>query len=270
MTTLRSLLGNTPINTITWCDDWQKSPIDFDAVNTTWCKPLERDFEDYPDNSLFYTFDLTDDQGDYGRNGAVGRSNYQVFLDLLIKMGLPDEYYRERFYSYGAKSVLLRADIPEPWATKIYEIVGALDDYPLLDEQHYSELSFNEQTECYGRSVESELIRAIEDLDDSITNIESTHLYTLFLTLFERNNCEWIDEGGDWYLDTDRLLKGLTIDTVLSHGITFECSPEYFRTLNHWSITKQHGYKLMNTEGGYHSLPQHILNALDPRQIKLL
>ena len=109
----------------------------------------------------------------YGQNrdsSALERSNYQrIFEDLIEKAeslncqenGIDGEGddsdmvydFRAGHWAVGwVETILICANAPDELQAMACEILGALSDYPVYDESHYSELEWNE-TQAYWESL---------------------------------------------------------------------------------------------------------------------
>jgi hypothetical protein len=105
------------------------------------------------DVTLLFVSDFTG-SSDYS-GGLPYLSNYEV---LLEEYGSPE--CRELIGSYGSKSVVID---PRYLSEELLESLESLESYPVLDEQHWSELGERFKTQAFDDWVESDLRRYIEE-----------------------------------------------------------------------------------------------------------
>lgn len=154
--------------------------------------------------------------GDYGNNGAVGASNYRVFLYEFAGIGysddtvgdmtdcevdpdvyLPEDGIIERSYGYGGYAVAIRLDV---WLRRkdIRECINGLDNYPLIDDEDswFVEMEWaNENWDSWGQS---DFIKEIEDKfgECELIDGQEQNLRCYFEELRESVNEYWECDGG--------------------------------------------------------------------------
>jgi hypothetical protein len=104
------------------------------------------------------------------------------------------------------------------------ECFNALADYPLMDEEHHSNLEMEVEMEDFDSWISHDLAKALvkkftadpslsdevkEIIESVIEDMEDSAFKTLYFTLKERTNTEWYSESPtSGYVDIDRLVKG--------------------------------------------------------------
>lgn len=150
-------------------------------------------------------------------------------------------------------------------ASEVQSIHDSLDSYPVLDESDYSERDHEENNRVYQDMLEREFIGNIEAQFD-IYLLPENDFYSLFSHLMDRENIYF---ENNW-VNVDNVTENITLEDLYKFKISFKCSADYYNTLNHWQIARSGVSIIDESTDRPFSLPQHILNALDPRQINLL
>jgi len=121
--------------------------------------------------------------GQHRDSDALARSNYKrIFEDLVkkaIELGQPVGAYtdyqedepKQYVYDFNAshwavgwvEEVIIKASAPEELIHFAEEIREALDNYPVYDEEHFSELEHTESSEYWARLSVRERCNIIKD-----------------------------------------------------------------------------------------------------------
>ena len=117
--------------------------------------------------------------GDYF-GGLYNRSNYRVIERMTEECDFLAEFVVFLYGGYGSFGIAFRLDrglLPQ----ELFDVIAALESYPILDEQDWSELEQEdqqEQWECWGRSdfvreLESQATEAQQAIIGDWSNEES-------------------------------------------------------------------------------------------------
>lgn len=130
--------------------------------------------------------------GDYVGT-SVQRSNREVFLKKYGELEGVYEVYGD--YSYNSLAIRLDKITPE-----MVEDFEGLEEYPVLDDEHHSNLEMEMEVDdwqCYGEREFKDRLRKFSDaMDDAMDSIEDGLLLELYFENKERTNSEWINESG--------------------------------------------------------------------------
>jgi hypothetical protein len=166
----------------------------------------------YAQSPKWYSVDYATGS-DYSGN-LIQRSNYNVLKKMLEKEH-PDDpanavVWASTYGGHGTYGLLVKW---EDLGSDIQEAIGALDEYPLLDEMAHSELEMESQNEAWERWVEKDFKKAlavelgIED-KDKITG----DIFELFREAQDDANEYWINEQGDEsYIDIEPIVEKAAI-----------------------------------------------------------
>jgi hypothetical protein len=113
------------------------------------------------------------------RKGWAWEGDYEIDAPLVFLSG-----------AYGSRTAWVRADHEE-----LAEVVNALSDYPLIDDEECSKVEMEWEDEAWDSWIRSELLRSIEDdLTDKIDALEAqgkdldSLLYQAYRDAMEREN----------------------------------------------------------------------------------
>ena len=93
--------------------------------------------------------------GDYVPAGMIGESNVEVFSELTD--GLDGVWQISG--DAGYEGIAIRADLADP---VVLELLGRLENYSILDEDHYSELVYEKRSETMELWAERELVNELQ------------------------------------------------------------------------------------------------------------
>jgi len=130
---------------------------------------------------------------------TVERSNCEVFLERFGKTPGVWPVYG----GYGTCGVVVlvekRAD------EEIKEVLDALEDYPLIDEEHMSNLELEIEDEDWDSWIKQDLRRMLGDCAPE----DDDELYQQFMRAMDKTNTYFVHEDAvSAYVDLDRVLEG--------------------------------------------------------------
>lgn len=150
------------------------------------------------------------DSGDYS-GSLANKSNREVFLkefghiDGVIKC----------YGGYGYQGILIRLDVLNS-NSELQECVFGLENYPVLDEEHWSELEEEAKQESW-EDTRKDFLRSLRrkfNYDFSYLNNDFIDL--LFSNLEQATNTYWYFEHCDAYFLIDDMIFKLDREDVLS------------------------------------------------------
>lgn len=137
---------------------------------------------------------------------TIERSNFQVACDMFDEID-PDGYTieRESHWAVGWVETLLVDPSKPDMVQQAEDIQAALEDYPLLDEMHHSNLEYEEYMEWWEYDGESQLRREIEKrLENRGLNRLAALVYEIYLSdalEYARQHVAWEYCGDDVNID---------------------------------------------------------------------
>jgi hypothetical protein len=164
--------------------------------------------------------------GDYGGSGDVGEANRRSVLEMANEAGLDvGYYYAQTLYrmeewprdeweyptenvldiygSYGHKAVWFRKDWDEA-----EDILAALDDYPLLDEDLNSQVTMEWEDEAWESWVESDLYSTLdEDTQEALDERTDPDTWKCYREAMEECNEYPVMEHSGAYIDVKRIAE---------------------------------------------------------------
>ena len=148
---------------------------------------------------------------DYAGN-LVHRSNFKCFME-----DFKDHYgVRAAYGGLGTFAVVLSE--PAAASAEIALALAELDDYPLYDEDHHSEMEMEAYEEAWETWVKDDFKRAIEKvyegnfLDTDADKLSDGALMRLFYAAGERIGEYYInEEGSSMWIDVDRMAEAAVI-----------------------------------------------------------
>jgi len=183
-------------------------------------------------NELFYVPSALS-YGDYDGSTAVERSNYDVFMEQWGGMeedveDPPEPEPRvvgiyEVSGSHGSQAIAIRLDTINE--REMFEALGSLEDYPLLDDDAHTRREqemFDEAWENYGESeFRSAVERALNvDID---TDQDLSPLYNVYHEAAdEAGHYPYVEGGGNVVFDTENAAAEVTLDDLDVAGIEYE------------------------------------------------
>ena len=154
--------------------------------------------------------------------GSVHESNYQVLAELLLEHHPRDAepvVWARTSGGHGTYGIVVRyGDLEDD----VRDAIDALEDYPLMDEEHHSNLEMEQQDAAWENWGRSDFIKAVaklegKDRDALDAALTPDEWYSVFHAMMESANENWEDQqGAGQYIDTGKLAEELT--TFLESG----------------------------------------------------
>jgi hypothetical protein len=142
---------------------------------------------------------------------TTNRSNYLTFIE---RYGETVGVHAVTSY-YGFYAVAI---IPEALTEDMIVDLNNLQLYPLLDEDHHSELEVELQSEQWETDTSTDFRFAIEEALDTELDMDDEALYELFVEKCDETNTYWNEnqEGCVFSIDLSRLVDAITIEEVVT------------------------------------------------------
>ena len=201
------------------------------------------------DNTGDYVIHLLLSYGDYSNSCMVERSNVESFLDDYPSDDNPHMW--EIFGPYGSHAILFEREWIES-NDQIQEIFDFLDDYPLYDENYYTDLCWKDYQIAWDDYGVSDFTRDLSeefDLDDNQRDllIDSDSLQFLY---------EYCLSSGEWWYDESP--NGVTL---LTDYAAKNCDCETMEKFLHFEMmipSEKRAMKLQYTFDGFESPPSNF------------
>lgn len=150
---------------------------------------------------------------DYSGGDLLNKSNFRVLLQLCKDaLSEPDTCQEPWFVEVvGGHSTFGIALHCERTPEDIYEKVEGLDSYPILDEDDYSQLQMDEESEAWSDWASHDFKRALEKKfrDIDFDQMSDEDLFELFHNAAEQSNTNWEVEGMGVTIDIDRIVESI-------------------------------------------------------------
>lgn len=176
------------------------------------------DFSDIkPDSNGQYAIIDYTTYGDYV-GSLVERSNFNVicddFKEILNVRGLytVSGYYWSHAIlldlNWLSESVCNEESPDYVIAESLREILEGLQNYPLIDEDDYSQLCVKIEDEDWESFIKHDLIKALAENGIDASDMEDEALYTQYRDVCEAINEYWHEESAvSGYIDTDKIAQ---------------------------------------------------------------
>ena len=143
--------------------------------------------------------------GDYCNTGAVGKSNVEYIMSLTELVERTGLYELNEAYNTTSVAIPIKAlDDAE-----LVEILEALDDYPLLDEEHYSNVEQEMKSEAwenFGRYDFDKFLYKNNLIGED--QLDSDALDSVYYSIDNELNYPLAQEDGDsYYFNFERLIE---------------------------------------------------------------
>jgi len=145
--------------------------------------------------------------------GTVNRSNYEVLQEMLEEShpsGQEPAVWADAYGGHGTYAILVVYDALDP---EIQRSLGALEDYPILDEGHHSEHEMELEGEAwdstYEREFESKLLEELFTDGEDEDWPESAKSFAIFRLGMEVANENWEHSAEGPYVDIDRVVAAI-------------------------------------------------------------
>lgn len=154
---------------------------------------------------------------DYSGNLA-NRSNHDVFCERFSDG--ESVWWQGIHGAHGSYGILLLcADVP----AEAVEFFAKLENYPLADEDHNSQLETDAVDEAWARWVRSDFICALnvrEDLgEDAGDKLSSDAAWVLFSAIADAVGEYWVNrEGPSTHIDVNKIALAVTAEDLAKHA----------------------------------------------------
>ena len=116
---------------------------------------------------------------------------------------------------YSSSDIYIRLDVLNS-NKDIQECLNALSDYPVMDEDHLSEIEEEAKYESWESYTRKDFLRALnKEFNYDLEKLSEEFIDRLFRNLEEHANVYWIFESVDAYFPLDDLLQKLTREEFL-------------------------------------------------------
>jgi len=148
--------------------------------------------------------------GDYDKSTAVERSNYEVFIE---KFGNVEGVY-EIHGGYNSRSIGILLSTVD--VDGMFDILFALEDYPIIDEDHWSATEYEMISEAWESYGFDDIIRELESrFEVDIKEYNSERLYELIGPIMEETGrYPEIEAGGGVYFYTEEICNNIGLDDL--------------------------------------------------------
>jgi hypothetical protein len=141
--------------------------------------------------------------------GSVNESNYQVLGEMLDEHHPEDAepvVWARTSGGHGTYGIVVRyGDLED----EVREAIDALEDYPLMDDEHHTNLEMEQQQAAWDDWGVGELSKALAketgvDRDELRDNLTDGDWYQIFDLVMQRGDITWEDQqGAGQYIDMD-------------------------------------------------------------------
>lgn len=132
---------------------------------------------------------------------TVERSNCRVFLEMFANEGNVWPIYG----GYGTTGVLVRYSYYLE-NEEMRDVIDGLSDYPVIDEDDWSELEIEIENECWDSWIKYDLSRAMEEA--GLTVPDDDKLYQIYRDAMEAaNEYPIFEDPVSCYVHIDRLIE---------------------------------------------------------------
>jgi hypothetical protein len=150
------------------------------------------------------------DSGDCS-GSLANKSNREVFLQEFGHLDGVIECHG----AYGHQGILIRLDVLNS-NSELQECVFGLENYPVLDEEHWSELEEEAKQESWDYT-QKDFLRALnKKFNYDFSHLTNDFIYSLFSNLEQVTNTYWYFEHCDAYFPIDDMMFKLDREDVLS------------------------------------------------------
>lgn len=174
-------------------------------------------------------------QGDIGGD-LVTKSNFEVFQEEFEDS--QGDKWVALYGGHGSYGIAIRGDVDDK---EILDVLAALSDYPVLSDEHMSQLEVDASDEAWQNWARSDFTSAIErrawtikgkdveivDFDEG--DMGDDDFREFFETMRERANEYWEPEGDGMSIDIERIVDEMTgkdIEKAIENGAEVEMEIE--------------------------------------------
>ena len=142
---------------------------------------------------------------------TYSKSNHELFLKEFGEV----DGVKNVHGGYGSNDVYIRLDVLNS-NQDIQDCLNALDDYPVMDEEHLSEVEEEAKEEAWNSYTRKDFLRALQkEFNYDLDKVSDAFIHRLFWKLEEHTNTYWIFEYTDAYFPLDDLFEKLTREEFL-------------------------------------------------------
>ena len=155
---------------------------------------------------------------------TYSKSNHELFIkDFGDIDGVKNVYG-----GYGSSDIYIRIDVLNS-NKEIQECLNALEDYPVIDEDHLCEVEEEAKSESWNSYTRKDFLRALnKEFSYNLEKLSDDFIDRLFRNLEEHTNVYWIFEYTSAYFPLDEMIsKRLTREDFLD---VFKQTREEFST----------------------------------------
>lgn len=164
--------------------------------------------------------------GDYGGSGTVGEANQRALKEIAEDLGhevltlsyraweryredrawsddeeVGDHRIVELYGSHGSRTLWVRGDVPE-----FKEVLDALSDYPLIDEEIHSQVEVEWEESAWERWVRADLLATLDDdAQEAAEGLDDGILFQAYRDALEACNEYPTHEHAGTYVDVARI-----------------------------------------------------------------
>ena len=142
--------------------------------------------------------------------GLVTRSNYEVIQEMAKEDEELADFLVDTYGGHGTYGLFIRLDLEDEVPQELIDVVGALEQYPLLNDEHHGNLEMEAEDEAWDSWGRSDFHRALEkshlalDHEELIEDLTDEQLDALWRKGAESHGSggvEHTDEGPHFYFD---------------------------------------------------------------------
>lgn len=141
----------------------------------------------------------------------VEASNYRSFTETYADGA--DQWWTHTPGGHATYGVLIdRASIPAEIVIDVAEFLGALEDYPIADDDLHSTMEIEAQGEAWERWARREFVQALETAHDlDLDAADDDRTFELFQRASDTANVYWENQQGtDVYINVERVAAAVS------------------------------------------------------------
>ena len=174
--------------------------------------------------------------GRHRDSDTLARSNFDCALEMLGGESETVVVMAANHWAVGWVESLLIHESDQEHVDQGNEIRKSLDDYPVINEDHWCALEMDEQIESWNdwarSDYESALVKHFEDTAPAVSEaldwdgIDDDKILIIFEDARERANEYWTEEGNSFYIDIDRIVPETNLQALkVALGLAFPPDP---------------------------------------------
>jgi hypothetical protein len=172
----------------------------------------------HPDDALFIVSTYTSGS-DYSHSSLVEKSNYEVFKEEFEDV--QGQAWWDVYGGHGTFGIAVRADLDvehtDLRGDEIIEFFAALEDYPIADEDHHSNLEMETTNEEWENWAAGDFARELEKLFPNVDleDVDKDEFRSFFEDVREAANEYWESEGMGMYISVERVANKATFEDLM-------------------------------------------------------